>query len=83
MGGFVGAGAVVQGVELIPESLVPPAIAVLCREHVIRFVSATSPQDREFMEKVVAANEVLVEGYIDLDRSNLKPTVSQTGEKGV
>ncbi len=82
-GGFVGTGAVVQGVELIPGSLVPPAIAVLCREHVIRLVSATSPEECEFMEKVVVANLALVEGYIDLNRSNQKPAVSHNREKGV
>ncbi len=66
-GAFVGTGAVVQGVELIPKSFVPPAVSVLCREHVIRLVGTTSPEDREFMERVVATNEALVEGYIRLD----------------
>ena len=79
-GGFVGTGAVVQGVELIPESLVPPAVSVLSREHVIRFVSATNPEDREFMERVVAANVALVEGYIGLNRSSQKRGVLQNGE---
>ncbi len=82
-GGFVGTGAVVQGVELTPNSLVPPAVSLLCREHVIRLVSTTSPEDREFMEKVVAANDALVEGYIGLARSNRKRGVLQNGEKGV
>ncbi|MEA3224449.1 MAG: DapH/DapD/GlmU-related protein [Planctomycetota bacterium] len=66
-GVFVGMGAVVQGVELAPESLVPPAVSVFCRKHMIKLVSTTSPKDRKFMEKVVAANVVLAEGYIRLD----------------
>jgi len=66
-GAFVGTGAVVQGVELVAESFVPPAISVLCREHVIKLVSTTSPEDREFVERVVAANVALAEGYIRLD----------------
>ena len=82
-GAFVGTGAVVQGVELIPESFVPPAVSILCREHDIRFVGTTSPEDREFMERVVAANEALVEGYIGLNRSNQKRGIFQKGEGGV
>lgn len=66
-GVFVGTGAVVQQVELVPKSLVPPAVSVLCREHVVRFVSTTSPTEREFMEKVVAANLNLAKGYIGAD----------------
>ncbi|MBL7187913.1 MAG: carbonate dehydratase [Phycisphaerae bacterium] len=66
-GVFVGTGAVVQGVELAPESLVPPAVLVSCREHVIRLVGTTSPEDRRFVERVVAANVALVEGYIRLN----------------
>ena len=68
-GVFVGTGAVVQGVELIPKSLVPPAVSISCREHVIKLVSTTTPEDRKFMEKVLAANLALAEGYIGLDRS--------------
>lgn len=71
-GVFVGTGAVVQGVELAPESLVPPAVSLFCREHVIKLIGATSPEDREFMERVVAANVALVEGYIGLNRPNQK-----------
>ena len=64
---FVGTGAVVQGVELAPKSLVPPAVSVLCREHVIKLACTTNPEDREFVERVVAANVDLAEGYIRLD----------------
>lgn len=82
-GVFIGTGAVVHGVELAPNSLVPPAVAVSCREHVIKFVGTTRPEECEFMEKVVAANLALAEGYIDLNRSNQKLGVFQNGEKGV
>jgi carbonic anhydrase/acetyltransferase-like protein (isoleucine patch superfamily) len=82
-GVFVGTGAVVQGVELVPESFVPPGVSVLCREHVIRFVSTTGPEDREFVERVVAANVALVEGYIGLNRSKQKRGVFQNGEEAV
>jgi len=71
-GVFVGTGAVVQRVELVPRSLVPPAVSVLCREHVIRLVSATSSTEREFMEKVVAANLMLTKGYIDIEKQERK-----------
>jgi len=67
-GVFVGMGAVVQGIELAPKSLVPSAVSVFCREHVIRLVGTTSPEDREFMKRVVAANVALAEGYNRLDR---------------
>jgi carbonic anhydrase/acetyltransferase-like protein (isoleucine patch superfamily) len=66
-GSFIGTGAIVQSVELATESLVPPGVSVLCREHVIRLVSTTGPEDCEFMEKVVAANVALAEGYIGLN----------------
>ena len=33
----------------------------------VGLVSTTSPEDRNFMEHVVAANLALAEGYIDLD----------------
>jgi len=66
-GVFVSTGAVVQGVELVPNSLVPAGVSVLCREHVIGLVGTTSPEDREFVERVAAANVALAEGYIRLD----------------
>jgi carbonic anhydrase/acetyltransferase-like protein (isoleucine patch superfamily) len=71
-GVFVGAGAVIQGVELGPKALVPPAASVLCREHVIRLVGATSLSECKFMERVVAANVALAEGYNRLDRFDRK-----------
>jgi carbonic anhydrase/acetyltransferase-like protein (isoleucine patch superfamily) len=71
-GVFVGTGAVVQGVKLVPKALIPPGVSVLCQEHVIRFVSTTSPTECKFMEKVVTANMALAEGYNRLDRPNQK-----------
>ena len=62
-GVFINAGAVVQGIDLVANSFVPAAVAVLSGEDVKRFVSTTSPTDREFMEKVVAANLALKKGY--------------------
>lgn len=67
-GAFVGTGAIVQAVELAAKSLVPAGVSVLCREHVIELVSTTSAEDCEFMEKVVAANVALAQGYIRLAR---------------
>lgn len=60
---YIGMGAVVHGVELAAESLVPDAVAILSQEHVIKYVSATGASEHAFMEKVVAANLSLVEGY--------------------
>ena len=71
-GAFVGAGAVVQGFDLGPKALVPPTVSVLCQEHVIKFVSTTSPTECKFMEKVVTANMALTEGYNPLDMSDQK-----------
>ena len=77
-GVFIGTGAVVQRVELVPESFVPPAVSVLCREQVIKLVGTTSAEDREFVKRVVAANVALVEGYIRLDgqKKNSRVTYS-------
>lgn len=66
-GVFVGMGAIVQGVKLALNSLVPAGVSVLCREHVIRLVGTTSSEDHKFMKRVVAANMALAEGYIRLD----------------
>ncbi len=68
-GVFVNAAAVVQGVDLVTNSLVPPAtVAVLSREDVARLVTTTSPADCEFMENIVNANLALTKGYLGLDR---------------
>lgn len=70
-GVFVGTGAVIQGVKLDSKSLVPSTVSVLCREHMVRFVSTTSLTESEFMEKVVAANLNLAKGYIGLKKKEV------------
>jgi carbonic anhydrase/acetyltransferase-like protein (isoleucine patch superfamily) len=67
-GVFVGTGAIVQAVELPPKSFVPAGASVLCREHVAKLVSTASAENSRFMEKVVAANVALAQGYLRLDR---------------
>lgn len=71
-GTFIGTGAIVQGVQLAPKSLVPPGVSALCREHVIRLVGTTGPEERKFAERVVDANLALAQGYIDLNDSDRK-----------
>jgi len=66
-GVYIGMNAVVQGVELASESLVPPTVPILSQDHVIKYVGATSPAEHAFMKTVVAANLSLVEGYSRLD----------------
>ena len=65
-GTFISTGTVVQGVDLVANAFVPPTVAVLSRENVVKLVSTTSPDDREFMMKVVNANLALAKGYIRL-----------------
>jgi carbonic anhydrase len=60
---FVGTGAIIQGVKLEPNSFVPPARSVLCQEHVSYSVGMTGSTERQFMERVVAANLNLARGY--------------------
>ncbi len=60
---FIGTGAIVQGVKLASKSFVPPATSVLCQEHMVRFVCKTSPTERAFMARVLAANLKLTIGY--------------------
>ncbi|MHC4627945.1 MAG: LbetaH domain-containing protein [Planctomycetota bacterium] len=67
-GVFVGTGAIVQAVELAPKSFVPAGVSVLRREHVVKLVSTTSAEHFGFMEKVVAANVALAQGYIRLEQ---------------
>jgi carbonic anhydrase/acetyltransferase-like protein (isoleucine patch superfamily) len=65
-GVFIGTGAIVQGVRLAPESLVPAGVSVTCRGDVIRLVGKTGPEEHEFAERVTAANLALAQGYLDL-----------------
>ena len=67
---FIGTGAVVQGVRLAPESFVPPGVSVFCREHVIKFVGTTGPENYEFAERVADANMKLAKEYIGLTVSD-------------
>jgi carbonic anhydrase/acetyltransferase-like protein (isoleucine patch superfamily) len=62
-GVFVGAGAVVQGVDLIANALVPPVAAVLSGEDIVKSVRTTSPADCGFMKKIVDTNLALTKGY--------------------
>lgn len=62
-GVFIGTSAVVQGIDLAANALVPASAAVLSHEDVARLVSATSPTDCEFMERIVDANLALAQGY--------------------
>jgi len=71
-GVFVSTGAIVQGVDLVANAFVPPAVRVLSREDVVRLVSTTSPADCKFMEKIVTANLALTKGYIRLDMKEQK-----------
>jgi carbonic anhydrase/acetyltransferase-like protein (isoleucine patch superfamily) len=65
-GAYIGTGAIVQGVRLAPESLVPAGVSVICPEDVIRLVGKTGPEERKFAERVTAANLALAKGYLDL-----------------
>ena len=65
---FVGTGAIVQAVELAARSLVPPGASVFCPEHAKKLVSMISAEHCAFMEKVVAANVGLAQGYLRLDQ---------------
>ncbi|MBM4103143.1 MAG: hypothetical protein FJ263_03710 [Planctomycetes bacterium] len=64
-GVFVGTGAVVQGVDLVTNALVPPLVAVLSGEDIVKSVGTTSSVDKEFMKKIVSTNLVLTKGYRD------------------
>jgi carbonic anhydrase/acetyltransferase-like protein (isoleucine patch superfamily) len=65
-GTFINAGAVVQGVDLVANALVPVGVAVTSSEDVAKLTSTTSLANREFMKKVVNANLALTKGYISL-----------------
>lgn len=66
-GVFVGTSAIIQGIKLVSKALVPPGVRILSRENVVALVSTTGPTECEFMERVVAANVALAEGYNHLD----------------
>jgi carbonic anhydrase/acetyltransferase-like protein (isoleucine patch superfamily) len=68
---FINAGAVIQGIDLVANVLVPPGVSLLCAEDVKRQVTKTNSTDSEFMEKVVAANLALTKGYLCLVEQKL------------
>jgi hypothetical protein len=55
-------------------SFVSPASRVLCQEHVILSVGLTGPNERQFMDRVTAANLKLVKGY---NRPNEKSSLER------
>jgi carbonic anhydrase/acetyltransferase-like protein (isoleucine patch superfamily) len=61
-GVFVGTGAVVEAVTLASGALVPSAVSILSPEGVAG-LAKTGPTEQAFMERVIAANLGLVEGY--------------------
>ena len=67
-GTFINTSAVVHGVDLAVNSLVPAAVAVTSEEDVAKLVSTTSPANHEFMKKVVNANLALTKGYTRLSQ---------------
>ncbi len=62
-GVFVGAGSVIQKVDLAPEILIPPGVSILSKEDVLRLSGVTGPAEQLFVEKVVAANLKLAKEY--------------------
>lgn len=60
---FVGTSAVIQGVKLAAKSLVPPAASVLNQEDLSKIVNTTTSTERQFMQRIIAANLTLLRGY--------------------
>jgi carbonic anhydrase/acetyltransferase-like protein (isoleucine patch superfamily) len=71
-GVFINAGAVIQGVDLAANVLVPAGVSILCAEDVKRQVTKTSPTDSKFMEKIIATNLALTKGYLRLDEQKVE-----------
>ena len=69
-GVFVGAGAIIQGVDVSGGHLIEPGCCVL-RPDEAKTLPETNLSCRAFMLKVLAANQHLVEGYLHV------PTVRQ------
>jgi carbonic anhydrase/acetyltransferase-like protein (isoleucine patch superfamily) len=65
-GVFIGTSAVVQGVNLVANAFVPPAVAVLASQDVVKLVGTTSSVEHKFMKKIVNANLALTKGYLRL-----------------
>ncbi len=62
-GGFVHAGAIIQGVDLDGNAIVSAGTTVLSQEDVKNLVTKAGETEREFNNKVVAANLTLAKGY--------------------
>jgi len=71
-GVYVDMAAVVRGVRLDTDAFVPPAAAVLSQDDATALAATTSPAQRAFMQRVVAANLALADGYHRLDASARK-----------
>jgi len=67
-GAFIGHGGIIQGVELPPESMVPPGTLVNSPDSVSK-LPRTGPKEKKFMEEVIATNLNLASGYRKLSRS--------------
>ncbi|MDD5459817.1 MAG: DapH/DapD/GlmU-related protein [Phycisphaerae bacterium] len=65
---LIGAGAVVHGVNLVANSLVPAAAAILSEKDALKLVNTTSLVDLEFMKKIVNANITLAQGYLGIEK---------------
>ena len=64
-GSFIGAGAMIQDVELPAGTLVPPGTVVNSQDAVSKLPKAGAAE-REFNEEVVATNKRLAKGYLAL-----------------
>ena len=62
-GVFVDTSAVVQGVDLPANALVPPGVVVSSKEDAAKQVGTTSQANVRFRENVVTANQTLADGY--------------------
>ena len=65
-GVFVGAGSVIQNIDLVSEVLIPPGVSVLSKEDVLRLSGVTGPAEQIFVEKVIAANLKLAQEYNEI-----------------
>lgn len=62
-GTYIGTAAVVQGVSIPDQSSIPPAAAVLSDADASKYAGAVSPDQRAFMDEVIAANLHLAKTY--------------------
>jgi carbonic anhydrase/acetyltransferase-like protein (isoleucine patch superfamily) len=62
-GVFINTAAIVQGVDLAENILVPPAAAILSNDDIPK-LKITSSTERQFAEKIITANLTLTKGYM-------------------